>query len=328
MATTSSLHNPECDVRIFVPDLSESAVRRADWPGGEKIRVSSLDELGDPRIDAMRTYFDAFELSGAAKSFALAYAIDSLGYEKAVLLDSDTCCYSAFNLIWTRLEQHSVLVTPHCNSPLPMDNCLPDDREMLTAGFVNGGFLAVRKGAPAMRCLSWMKDRLEQYGFFLPRLNLCSDQSWMSALPWLFPDTVGLVRDAGYNVAYWNLHERDLDLEDNRPIRCNGVPLAFFHFSGFDERVPTQLSRHSKRKFGAPTTRSLNVLLSDYAGRVRGFAKALPQVAPDRPCSRARVSSRLREYRSVHGASALLRPRWGDLIMLRIIDAYRALRGY
>ena len=68
-----------------------------------------------------------------------------------------------------------------------------------------------------------------------------TDQRWADYMPSLFNHH--LLKDPGYNVAYWNLHERPLTCADGR-IYARNLPLRFFHFSGFDPRMPWLLSRH------------------------------------------------------------------------------------
>ena len=58
-------------------------------------------------------------------------------------------------------------------------------------------------------------------------------------------DGVRILRDPGYNVAYWNLHERSVSVTDC--ISVNGKPLYFFHFSGFDPDKPEIVSKFQDR---------------------------------------------------------------------------------
>ena len=57
-----------------------------------------------------------------------------------------------------------------------------------------------------------------------------TDQRWVDFAPSFFDHFI--LKDPTYNVAYWNLHERDLEWTDGRYL-VNGQPLTFFHFSGF-----------------------------------------------------------------------------------------------
>ena len=61
------------------------------------------------------------------------------------------------------------------------------------------------------------------------------DQRWIDLAPSLFD--VHIVRDAGWNVAYWNLAQRPITRFGNR-LEAAGRPLRFFHYSGFDPDRP------------------------------------------------------------------------------------------
>ncbi len=68
-----------------------------------------------------------------------------------------------------------------------------------------------------------------------------TDQRWVDFVPSFFDHHI--LKDPGYNVAYWNLHGREVFNDGDRYL-VNGVPLRFFHFSGFDARKPWLLSKH------------------------------------------------------------------------------------
>src|SRR4029077_68525 len=64
---------------------------------------------------------------------------------------------------------------------------------------------------------------------------------------------VEVLRDPGYNFAYWNLPHRRLapDGDGWRGLSDEtgepGVPLRFFHFSGYDFRRPDRISKFQNR---------------------------------------------------------------------------------
>ena len=76
----------------------------------------------------------------------------------------------------------------------------------------------------------------------------------------------------GYNVAYWNLHERALEApgeapDHDAPWRVNGEPLAFFHFSGVVPGDPTVFSKHQNR-FKPADLGPARALFEDYLRRL------------------------------------------------------------
>src|SRR3954468_2636134 len=95
----------------------------------------------------------------------------------------------------------------------------------------------------------------------------------MDFMPGLVP-SFHVLRDPGYNVAYWNLPTRRLT-RDGDGYTVDGRPLRFFHYSGFDPAQPHKLSLHQDRIEVAENP-ALNELCEHYAQRLlsRGHAAA------------------------------------------------------
>ncbi len=293
-------YNPDCDVIILVPDISQSMIDSREWPFSSSIRLIGIDEINDTSLKKMHRYYNAFELCCSAKSFLLEYALFKVGYEKAVLLDPDIVCYATFEDVWTAMDKAAVALTPHIFSPLPDDGCLPDDREIVNAGFVNGGFWAAIRSDTTKKILDWMKNKVIHFGFFIPERNLYADQTWMSCLPWFFPQHVLLLRNQGMNVAYWNLHERRLT-NRNGVFFSEAERLVFFHFSGYDDNQPARLTTHTLRNLSGENAAVISMLLDDYRKELYHCVGSLPHVKLDHPCSNMPLSKRLKTYESFFG---------------------------
>jgi hypothetical protein len=293
-------NNPGCDIVIFVPDLSRERIETVKWPLPSSVKILGLDDIADPLIQKMHQYFDAFEFCCAAKSFLLEYALFMCGYNKAIFLDSDIACYSSFDRVWSILDEGKMIVTPHTNSPMPEDDFKPDDREYTCAGFINGGFWAAVRNNSTRKILSWIKEKVNHFGFFLPEINLYADQTWMSCLPWFFPDNTIVVRDRGLNVAYWNLHERQLRQEDG-VVLSDGEKLGFFHFSGYEINNQNRLTIHTLREYTGDNNLILRKLVEDYRMKIDKAITSLPQLEPDVPCCSLPLNKRVKKYEVLEG---------------------------
>jgi hypothetical protein len=97
----------------------------------------------------------------------------------------------------------------------------------------NGGFVAVKQDPDTRRFLDCWAKLLESQCTFDPMNNVYVDQRWLDLLA-ASSSAAGVLRDAGLNVGYWNLHERQLEQGLNSTWLANDQPLKFFHFSGFD----------------------------------------------------------------------------------------------
>jgi hypothetical protein len=74
------------------------------------------------------------------------------------------------------------------------------------------------------------------------------DQKILPLAAQLFSSEFGCIKHPGYNVAYWNLHEREIKKIGNRYV-VNGEPAIFFHLSGFRAEEPQTFSRYSSWNF-------------------------------------------------------------------------------
>ena len=101
------------------------------------------------------------------------------------------------------------------------------------------GFLAISPQTTGLLTWWWDQARRDALSDVTP--TMFTDQRCIDLVPCFFQPVV--LRDPGYNVAYSNLHARELALK-NGAYTVNGVPLRFFHFSGFDAAKPFLLSKH------------------------------------------------------------------------------------
>ncbi len=293
-------HNQNADLIILVPDLGKQLLNEIKLPDTPNTTFIGGDELGHPEMKNIQKYFSALELCCAAKSMLVRYALLDRGYKKALLLDPDEMCLGSFNEIWLLLNDEDMLITPHSFSPYPEDKEDPNDLELLTSGFINAGFWGVRNSPSALSCLEWVIQKIVRFGFLWPSKSLYSDQNWMSCLPWYFPDTTHVLMHPGVNIAYWNLHERELRKTDGH-FSSNGKPALFVHFSGFNENKPQELTQHSKRKFSNENETLLKDLVKNYSNRLQTVRNKMPKVIPDIPCNDSPLADRLKIYRQCRG---------------------------
>ena len=296
MASSYALHHPADDIRILLVDVSAetaSGIRIDTLP---RLRVDGIDSIRTAPLEKMRTYFTGVELIGPLRSSYIKKNLFEDGYDRIVMLDADILCYAPFTPFFEALARKPIALTPHVNSPLP-DDYSPDDLELVFAGFINNGCCAISATSEARRVLDWLENRVQHYCFSIPELNLNYEQTWVSFLPWYFPESVELVRDPGLNVAYWNLYERQL-AQTESGITANGLPLRFFHYSGYRPQSHPRLSDHAN-VFAEDGV--LRQMLDDYRQRLAYGNKHYPKIAGEFRCSTGSVAERLRNYAAAWG---------------------------
>ena len=209
------------------------------------LRVAALgvEALQVPDLPALRARYDTFELCNALKPFLLAEVFRRASARKVCYLDADVCVFDQMQAeVWDELDACDILLTPHlCRVPAADD---PDlvwrDLAVLQHGVYNGGFVGLARSLDADRFLEWWGSRVLRAGHKRLAEGMNCDQRWLDLLPG-FGLSLKVSGHPGLNAAYWNLHERRFELREGRHF-VNGLPLKFFHFSGYGPDRPEQLT--------------------------------------------------------------------------------------
>jgi glycosyltransferase involved in cell wall biosynthesis len=236
-------------VRLWNPDLLRIVilVDRIDGyfdPLKEPFDIVLSEELDIPKARWFHFKYPVLELSTAVKPYALGLLLDRYELDKIIYLDPDIKVYASLQPLLDTMDRHSMVLTPHLTDPLD-DGFHPSELDILRCGTYNLGFIALSSAPETNRFLEWWRKKLYDLCVIdLPR-GIFVDQRWMDLAPSLFPG-VGIIREPGYNVAYWNLNSRHIERVQDL-LTVNGKPFYFLHFSGFDPRNPGEVSRHQNR---------------------------------------------------------------------------------
>jgi glycosyltransferase involved in cell wall biosynthesis len=273
LAASLARHNPAARLHVIILDDPDRSI--APEPSFEIIRADELPFYPPSDFYTMAAIYDVTELATAVKPWVFGHLFD-LGASVAIYLDPDIEVFDSLGSLEPLTREHGMLLTPHVTEPLPQDGKRPNERDLLLAGIYNLGFLALSAEAAKM-FLPWWRERLRRDCLNDPARGLFVDQRWIDFAPALFEPRI--LKDPGYNVAYWNLPHRILTRDGDRilnRILVNGRPLRFFHYSGFSPRAPHLLSKHQQEslRIRLSDTPLLNELCERYAAALEeaGFA--------------------------------------------------------
>ncbi len=241
LAQSFLAHNPEGTCWTLVID----DVDREVDSDSEPFRVVAPEQLDIDLWDQMIAGYDVLELSTAVKPWLLRYLLGQPEIERIAYLDPDIHVFASLRELDELLREHALVVTPHLTAPMPRDGRKPAETDILISGSFNLGFAGFAAGEQVDALLNWWGERLATDCLVAPDRGYFVDQRWMDLVPGLISNLF-VLRDPGYNVAYWNLPSRDLR-RTNDAYEVNGRPLRFFHFSGYDPARPDQLSKHQDR---------------------------------------------------------------------------------
>ena len=247
-------HHPDHEFVIAVIDADTPAEAAGpDLSEVTEARVIGPAEFGIDKQDYLRmaTAYDVTELATAVKPYVLR-ELRRAGRDVVIYLDPDITVFRPMPEVAELAMRHQLVLTPHFTEPLPRDGLEPDESVIMGTGVFNLGFVATGPGSEEF--LDFWAERLRHDAIVAPEQQLFTDQRWVDQVPALFEHTV--LRDPGFNVAYWNLHERPLAKAADGTVTAGGSPLRFFHFSGYRPERPWLLTLHCARR--------PRVLLSDH----------------------------------------------------------------
>ena len=233
-------HNPDARFFVLLVDRNDGEIDLSKEP----FEVIEASSLGITDFLQLAFQFDIVELNTSVKPTFLRFLIQKRGVSRLLYLDPDILVYRPMDEAFGLLESNKIVLTPHCNSPIN-DDLRPSEQDLLGRGVFNLGFIGVRDNPESLRFLDWWEKRCLSLGFAEVRTGLFVDQKWVDFAACFFSG-VYVLRNLGYNVAYWNLHERRLQNIGGQ-WRANDQPLAFFHFSGINVADTNQISRHQNR---------------------------------------------------------------------------------
>ena len=250
-------HHPDAARYCVIVDTdpAPAAALAAEF---DAIALSALDL---PFGDEFTFQYTILELNTAVKPWALDYLFKQ-GHEQVFYIDPDIRLYRPLAEVEALIDGGAqIVLTPHLLAPMT-DARLPSERQIRIAGTYNLGFCALGAGAATQAMLRWWQGKLAR-GCVVDTANgIFVDQSWMDLVPGLF-DHVAVLRHPGFNVAYWNLAQREVTGPHGARL-VNGQPLAFFHYSGIDPRNPQPVSKHQDRLTLDTLTPSARELFLDY----------------------------------------------------------------
>lgn len=233
----------------FVIGLCDIVDEKIDYATNVGFEVVPLIELGLPNFHELINKYNIVELNTSIKPSFFKYLIDrDKEFSKIIYFDPDIEIFSSLDYLLTLLDSHDIIITPHILCPPPMDTLEPGENLFMMYGIFNLGFLALNGRSPQSAAfLDWWESRTLELGKSDIENGYYVDQLWINMAP-VYYDKVLILKDPGYNVAPWNLHEREISKDEHGVYRMDdGSDLVFFHFSSFNYQITDRLAKFFTR---------------------------------------------------------------------------------
>lgn len=259
MQSLAAVH-PEWERHVLLVDRPH----HGGLPDDGLFSTTAVEELPLPQRRKFMFRYTIMELNTAAKPWMFE-RLQQQGYQHVIYLDPDILVLKPLVDVERMLQEGATAVlTPHLTAALA-DDRKPAEQDIMQAGAYNLGFLAVGGTPQAGRFIRWWQQKLEYQAVVDLKNGLFTDQKWIDLVPGMF-EGVRILRDVGYNVAYWNLSHRPLTRREGQWYAGDCL-LRFFHFSGFNPEHPKSFSKHQNR-FDLESLGEGKQLVMHYAGQL------------------------------------------------------------
>lgn len=230
MCDSLRFHNNGYETVICLCDTFHPEI---DYTAFSPHKVFEVAKLNIPDFENMCTQYTIIELNTSIKPYIFKYLFDTYPDAGTILyFDPDIQIIAPLKPVEKDLECASIVLTPHILFPIDFDRLEPTENLFTQFGIFNLGFLGLKRGKDAQNLLLWWSKRMANNCYIRPADGIFVDQLPLNFAP-VFFDNVLISNNQGYNVAPWNLHERQVSKSDGLYKINDSHPLIFFHFSNF-----------------------------------------------------------------------------------------------
>ena len=229
----------------FIIGLVDKCSDEVDYSFFRPATILTVDEIGISEFNLLHNKYNIVELNTAVKPFYFSYFFDQKA-AKVIYLDPDILVFAKFDEVLNLLNEHAIILTPQACTPID-DNHAPSDIDLLGTGIFNLGFIALKQNDEVTAFLGWWQKRIMKYGFAKQQENMFYDQLLINLVPVFFSNYF-ILKHPGYNMAAWNMHERNVTTyEEDTVIINEKYELVFFHYSGYKINDPETICIYSSR---------------------------------------------------------------------------------
>ena len=223
--------NPNYKFIIGLVDDIETTNNMVKLPDLDILPINRI--IDNDILCSLKRRYNIIELNTSVKPYYFEYFFKICNYANIIYLDPDIEVFNSLDLIDNLLnENYSCIVTPHCVTP--KEHGSMTESLFLKVGIFNLGFIAIKNNIESIKCIEWWKGRLYESCYMNTIQGQFVDQLWANLFVCYF-DNIFVLRDVGYNMAPWNLHERTLSLKNEKFYVNDIFVLVFFHFSSISD---------------------------------------------------------------------------------------------
>ena len=270
-----SLKKTNPDYELIIGLVDELPVMDFEIP----YQIIQISEVQEVNLVGFKGEYTVMEVATACKPVFGLYLFEKyIALEKLIYFDTDLWITDTIEPIEKNLDSYDIIITPHITQPIDLQEEW-NEKQFLNAGLYNTGFVGMKRSENTFKFLNWWKNHLKEYGYYDFCNGMGIDQLCVNFVP-IFYDKVLIEYSPAYNLAYWNIHEREVTFENGKYVINRIENLMFFHFSGYTPDKPNLLSKHIKSSKISNYV-VLNPLFKEYnEALLRNYFQFFKQIIP------------------------------------------------
>lgn len=145
-------YNNDIDFYIFVADEFSANERIEDLPANILIAKNTID-IQESQWIQMSFKYDLTEFCTSIKPSCFKYIFDKYETDACIYFDPDILVFNSLDTIYNKLNEYSIMVTPHITTIEDIYTGKLNERNLLYSGMFNLGFLALKHDENSKKCL-------------------------------------------------------------------------------------------------------------------------------------------------------------------------------
>ena len=242
-------NNPEIPIVICLMDKLQNVKSLFN---DIQVDIIEIEDIVGDKIYDLAEIYNIIELNTAVKASVFKYFFKNYkNIENLIYLDPDIMFFGNISELLELQSYYNCILTPHITSPNNGEYG-GQEEQYLMYGIFNLGFLSLTRCSDTKLFLDWWESKKYNGGASSDvSKHVYTDQLWANMAVAFFKNFF-VLKNPGYNMAHWNLHERKISINNNDFYVNKEFKLVFFHFSGYKienhDMLPYSAIKLSDRK--------------------------------------------------------------------------------
>ena len=207
---------------LCMDDVVYQVLSKMRIPSVKLISLAQFEDEGLVQAKATRSQVEYCWT--CTPSLPLYLLNEASGIEAVIYLDADLFFYGEPVSVEREMADGSIGIVEH-----RLSKAYEHVEE--GSGIYNVAFMVFKNDPYARECLSWWRERCNEWCYARVEDGRYGDQKYLDDWPGRFARVV-VLQDPGLGLAPWNLRSHRITLEGSRRL-VDGDPLIFYHFHSF-----------------------------------------------------------------------------------------------